>query len=118
MKDKVKIIACDFDGTLFEDDHPKIGKPRIEVIEWVKRQKALGHKIVLWTCREGDMLREAVEASYKFGITFDGINENIRELKFHYLGQHKIIADIYLDDKALKVNEINNLIDASDFVKG
>ena len=114
----IKIIAVDFDGTLCTDEYPEIGMPKISVIEWVKRQKDLGHKLVLWTCREGESLQKAVEFAFKLGIRFDAINENIPELKFHYMGQHKIIADIYLDDKALLVKDIVNLENAENFVKG
>jgi hypothetical protein len=72
----------------------------------------------LWTCREGDWLKEAVIACNEHGIQFDAINENIPELKFTYLGQHKIIADIYLDDKALLVKDVVNLDNANNFIKG
>ena len=39
------IIAVDFDGTLCdESEFPKIGKPRQDIINWVKLQKTLEHK--------------------------------------------------------------------------
>lgn len=113
---KVRIICVDFDGTLCEDvGFPTIGLPKLKTINWVKKQKVLGHKIILWTCRESDLLKEAVEWCALQGIVFDAINENIPELKFHPMGHRKAIADIYLDDKAMRVNEVEDLDNASDF---
>lgn len=113
---KSRIIACDFDGTLCEDaEFPKIGEPKKEVIEWIKAQKYIGHKIILWTCRDGSLLRQAVEWCAVQGIFFDAINDNIPECKFHDLGHKKILADIYLDDKAMKVSQVKEIFNASEF---
>lgn len=112
------IIAVDYDGTLCEDKYPDIGEPKANVIEWVKNQRKLGAKLILWSCREGHHLFKAVEWCAKQGIEFDSINENIPELKFSYVGQHKVIADIYLDDKALKVSDVIALPNAEQFQKG
>ncbi len=112
------IIAIDYDGTLCEDKYPQIGEPKLQVIEWVKNQRKAGHKLILWTCREGQVLVDAVNWCYKHGIEFDAINENIPETKYLYVGKSKIIADIYLDDKALKVGDVDALPNAEQFQKG
>ncbi len=114
------IIAVDFDGTLCLDTYPEIGEARVKVVEWVKEQQKLGYKIILWTCREGHLLERAVKWAGERGIVFDAVNENIPELKYMYVGQHKIVADMYLDDKALMCGtvEAGTLPDASNFVKG
>lgn len=112
------IIAVDFDGTLCDDSKfPLIGKERLEVINWVKNQKQLGNQIILWTCREGQYLIDAIEWCKKRGLYFDSINENIPFLKYNLFGQHKILADIYLDDKARSINEIIKLQKIEDFVR-
>ena len=112
------IIAIDYDGTLCEDKYPDIGEPKIQIIDWVKNQRKLGHKLILNTCREGHHLRKAVEWCAEQGIEFDAINQNIPELRYSYVGQHKVIADIYLDDKALKIGDTIALPDSEQFQKG
>jgi hypothetical protein len=105
------VIAIDFDGTLCEDKFPAIGEPRIEVINFVKEVIKAGHKTILWTCRAGLPLVEAVEWCDKQGITFDKINDNLEETKEKWGGNvRKVYADLYIDDKSvhpLKVGEWN-----------
>ena len=73
----------------------------------------------MWTCREGQILLEAVQWCMEQGIKFDAINDNIPEAKYGYLGQHKIIADLYLDDKSGNVQDVvKRYSNAGDFVRG
>jgi hypothetical protein len=96
-----KIIAVDFDGTLCERKYPDIGAPITPVIEYVKERKAAGDIIILWTCRVGVHLENAVEWCKRQGLTFDYINENAPERVGQYGGDtRKISADEYIDDKA------------------
>lgn len=94
-------IAVDFDGTLCNHEFPEIGKPKLEIIEWVLDMQAKGAKLFLWTCRntdeERDYLGEAIEWCAEYGIIFDGINQN----PFQTFYSRKIVADIYLDDRGL-----------------
>lgn len=100
------ILAVDFDGTLVKNgDYPYARNPIIENIEYVKKMKSEGHKLILWTCRELKPLEIAVSWCKEQGIIFDAINENIdKEEKIKGFGYNsrKIYADIYLDDKAMK----------------
>lgn len=101
------ILAIDFDGTLCANLFPKIGNPVKPVIEWCKEHKALGDKLILWTCRTGQELDSAVEWCKKQGLEFDSVNENLEEIIKLYGGDtRKIQADQYLDDKNLLVSEI------------
>lgn len=94
-------IAIDFDGTLCEDAWPDIGAPRMDVIESAKCHKANGHKLILWTCREGEMLGKAVEWCKRYGLEFDAVNANIPERTEAYGNDcRKVGADEYWDDKA------------------
>jgi len=96
------IIAVDFDGTLFKIDFPNIGEPIWETINWVKKQKENGNTLILWTCRENDYLKQALEACKSVGLEFDHINENTSELNELYGNDsRKVGADLYLDDKGL-----------------
>ena len=47
-----KVIAIDFDGTLFENKWPEIGMPIAPNINRAKNEKANGAVLILWTCRE------------------------------------------------------------------
>ena len=103
----MKRIAVDFDGTLFTDEYPKIGKPKWRVINWCKERKEKGDVLILWTCREGESLREAVEMCREVGLVFDYVNQNDASLKKQFgNGCRKVGADIYLDDKAMRIEDI------------
>lgn len=103
----MKRIAVDFDGTLFTDEYPKIGKPKWRVINWCKERKEKGDVLILWTCREGESLREAVEMCREVGLVFDYVNQNDAYLKKQFGNDcRKVGADIYLDDKAMRIEDI------------
>lgn len=98
-----KIIAFDFDGTLVENKYPWIGQVRIQYVEMAKLHKKDGDKIILWTCREGDMLTAAVNfCKDKLGLEFDAVNDNLPE-NIELFGNNcrKIFADVYVDDRAM-----------------
>jgi len=92
------IIAIDFDGTIVEHKFPKIGEPRKNVFRVLKQLKKDGHKLILWTCRDGKYLDEAVDFCKENGIEFDAINNNI---KSGFMPLPKIYADLYIDDRGL-----------------
>ena len=100
------VIATDFDGTLCEHNFPKIGKPYIETINWLIKYKKQGHQIILWTCREGQKLQEAILWCKGYGLEFDAVNENVLEQKNQDYAIRKVYADIYLDDRSLNPLEI------------
>ena len=94
------IIAVDFDGTLCADLYPGIGAPNQRLIFVLKQLKARGAKLILWTCRCGEPLSEAVGWCKKHGLTFDAVNENLPEVLEKYgTDSRKITADLYIDDK-------------------
>ena len=101
-----KVITVDFDGCLCEDAYPDIGKAIPSTIARVLCEKALGTKIILWTCREGMELDAAIEWCRQHKIVFDAINENLPERIEQYgTNPRKIGADEYWDDKAVRVPE-------------
>lgn len=103
---KSKIIAVDFDGTLFEEiNFPSAGRPIVGVIEYVRHEQENGAKIILWTCRVGEALDIAVEMCKNVGIIFDAVNENLPEvIECFGSDSRKIFAHEYIDDKAIVVN--------------
>lgn len=54
--------AVDFDGTLCENAYPEIGAPNLPLIDKLISRRRLGAKIILWTCREGEMLTRVKSA--------------------------------------------------------
>jgi 2-hydroxy-3-keto-5-methylthiopentenyl-1-phosphate phosphatase len=100
------IIAVDFDGTLCENDWPEIGKANINLINNLKLCKNnYGDKVILWTCRTGELLDDAVKWCEEHGLIFDTVNENLPEVIEEMGGDtRKIFADVYIDDKALGEN--------------
>ena len=92
------IVAVDFDGTLSLDaQYPNIGRFNTHLYEALMKLKGIGWSIVLWTCREGKELREAVIWCANNGLEFDAINENPSHVPFK---SRKVVADMYIDDRA------------------
>ena len=54
------IIAVDFDGTLSMGPYPEIGNPKPYAVEMMNKLKDDGHYIILWTCRRGERLEDAL----------------------------------------------------------
>ena len=80
----MKIIAVDFDGCLCESKWPNIGEPHNEVIHELIREQANGAKLILWTCREGQLLQAAVMWCLNRGLKFDAVNDNLPEMQELY----------------------------------
>ena len=100
------VIVVDFDGTLVENgDYPFARNPIIKNIQYIKKMKSEGHKIILWTCREKESLENAIKFCDYYDIELDVINENVDiegKIKSFGYNSRKVYADIYLDDKAMK----------------
>lgn len=89
------VIAIDFDGTITEkNEFPYIGKVREYAFEAIKNLQSHGHKCILWTCRCGQSLNEAIQFLLDNGVKMDGYNANVYPLE-----SRKIVADVYVDDK-------------------
>lgn len=98
------IYAIDFDGTLCHSIFPQIGEPMQPMIDRVKELKQVGHTLILWTCRVGEELAQAVEWCQEQGLQFDYINENASDTLAQYgTDPRKISADHYIDDKSILI---------------
>lgn len=96
------IFAVDFDGVLCHDEWPKIGEPMEYNIECIKALRSFGNKVILWTCRSGLRLDQAIEWCRVRGLEFDAVNENLIEAVVAFGGDtRKIYADYYIDDRAI-----------------
>ena len=112
------IIAVDFDGILCENEFPDIGSPNYDVISLIRRLIDQGHEVVLWTTRNGDELKNAVNWCTDYGLHFCNINgpapSNEAQFKDIYPTQsRKIYADVYIDDHNIEflASSVNNAID-------
>lgn len=95
-------IAVDFDGTIVEHAYPAIGKELPFAIDTLKRLQENGHRIILWSVREGKQLDEAVEYCHKHGLDFYAVNSDFPNASWSESGvSRKIKADIYIDDRNL-----------------
>lgn len=95
-----KIYAVDFDGTLNLGKYPVLGQPNLELFNYLIDRQQTGDMIILWTCREGDLLKSAVKYCKNYGIAFDAINDNVQENKDRWGNNtRKVFADYYIDDK-------------------
>lgn len=99
------VFAVDFDGTLSFGQWPECGPGNNGLIDFLKRRKASGDKLILWSCREGLDLSAAVDWCSENGLTFDAINDNLPEIIEKYgINSRKISCDFYIDDKSLSGN--------------
>lgn len=106
MKDKLKkilenpndkLIAVDLDGTLCEGEFWGEGEPvpKKETIEKVWEWYKKGAHIIIYTARQPIYYKETQSWLVKHGVPFHGITMQV-----------KIGADIYIDDKALNVEDL------------
>jgi hydroxymethylpyrimidine pyrophosphatase-like HAD family hydrolase len=95
------IIAVDFDGTIVEHRYPAIGKERPFATDTLKKLIMDGHRLILWTVREGRLLEEAVDFCRERGVEFYAVNrdypEEEKEHNKHY--SRKLKADVWIDDR-------------------
>lgn len=73
------IIAVDFDGTIVEHRYPAIGKELPFATSTLRQLMEDGHRLILWTVREGDLLQEAVDFCEQRGVSFFAVNKDFEE---------------------------------------
>ncbi len=96
------IIALDFDGTMVKHEYPNIGEPLPMFLYYMDLAKELYQpKIILWTCRSGKPLEQAVEFCAQYGIDLWGVNANPQQ--HEWSTSAKAYATIYIDDRNLGI---------------
>ena len=94
------IIAVDFDGTIVEHRYPAIGKEIPFAIDTLKKLQEEGHRLILWSVRENELLDEAVEFCRQRGLEFYAVNTNYPEEQVgHQYFSRKLKADVFIDDR-------------------
>ena len=99
----IMLIAVDFDGTIVEHRYPNIGKELPFAIASLRKLQEEGHRLILWTAREGELLQEAIDFCAKRGLEFFAINSNYpgEEVDEAGIRARKLHADLFIDDRAV-----------------
>lgn len=96
-------IAIDFDGTIVEHKYPKIGSEIPFATDTLKMLIKDGHRLILWSVREGELLQEAVEWCHTKGVDFWAVNkdypEEEKDKNNHF--SRKLKVDMFIDDRNL-----------------
>lgn len=107
--EKPNIIAVDYDSTIDFAGFPNVGKVDVKALNTLKKLKSEGWKLILWTCRSGEPLDNAVEYCKSLGLEFDAVNENIEEIKKAGFNSPKVLADYYIDDRAMGFYDMDTI---------
>lgn len=99
ISSKKPVLAIDFDGTIVENKYPSIGKPKLFAFETLKKLQKKGFVLILWTYRDGESLKEAVDFCKKKGVEFYAVNKSYPEEEYTNSMSRKINADIFIDDR-------------------
>jgi len=92
------ILAIDFDGTCVTHEYPNVGKD-IGAVPVLKELVNLGHKLILFTMRDGEQLEDAINWFKDNNITLYSVGINPSQ-KF-WTKSNKCYANLYIDDAAL-----------------
>lgn len=93
-------IAVDFDGTIVTHAYPAIGKERPFAVQTLKMLQREGHRIVMWSVREGELLDEAVEWCRQRGLEFYAVNKDYpEETAEHAQYSRKLKVEMFIDDR-------------------
>lgn len=96
-------IAVDFDGTICKHHYPQIGPEIPFAIDTLKKLQEDGHKLILWSVREGALLDEAIDWCKQRGLTFYAVNRDYpeeEEMKNNHFSR-KLKVDMFIDDRNL-----------------
>lgn len=94
------IIAVDFDGTLCSGPYPTIGDPIPDAVKTMQMLHNDGHTLIIWTCRCGELLIDAINWMLQHKIPFDRVNDHDPENVARYKNNaRKVYAHVYIDDK-------------------
>lgn len=107
-------VAIDFDGTLCDHEYPAIGKIKPGAREALEAIRKSGYRIIIWSCRtcnwatdvfgvdenSSTLERKHVQAMIAWlkdnQIPYDEIDDGTKG---------KPMADIYIDDKAIRFRD-------------
>ena len=95
------LIAVDFDGTIVTHKYPAIGEEIPFAVDTLKMLRQDGHKLILWSVREGELLDAAVQWCHERGLEFYAVNrdypEETTDNNPHF--SRKLKVDVFIDDR-------------------
>lgn len=95
-----KVIAIDFDETITDNTpYPITGVVRPKAKEYITKLYDKGYVLVLWTCRSGKYLTDAINVLSENDLLdkFTLING---DTMVRQIPSRKIVADFYIDDRS------------------
>ena len=93
-------IAVDFDGTIVEHRYPGIGREIPFAVDTLKMLARDGHRLILWSVREGRLLDEAVAWCRERGLEFYAVNKDYpEEERNHDHYSRKLKVELFIDDR-------------------
>ena len=93
-------IAVDFDGTIVEHRYPEIGREIPFATDTLKMLIKEGHRLILWSVREGKLLDEAVEWCRERGVEFYAVNKDYpEEGREDRNFSRKLKGEMFIDDR-------------------
>lgn len=93
-------IAVDFDGTIVEHRYPEIGREVPFATDTLKMLIKEGHRLILWSVREGKLLDEAVEWCRDRGVEFYAVNKDYpEEGREDRNYSRKLKVEMFIDDR-------------------
>lgn len=104
------IIAVDFDKTICDGGWPDTSKGRLRLSTVTRMAQVLKERpnteFILWTCRHGKSLQDAITFVRKHKLPIEIFNEQHPHTLNRIKGSgdwRKILADEYWDDKAVRI---------------
>ena len=95
------VFAIDFDGTIVVNKFPAIGAEITHTTNFIRKyiQSNPHNQWVLWTMREGEVLRNALDWLEDHDLKPDAVNDNVKQLQEEWGNNpRKVYADFYIDD--------------------
>ena len=97
-----KIAIIDFDGTLCKFMFPKVGPPEPGVKKAIERLKEKGYIIKIHSCRTAKYWGNNRERIVHIELILKFLTDNEIPYDELILDMDKPIADVYIDDRAIK----------------
>jgi len=95
-------IAVDFDGTIVTHEYPKIGKELPFATQTLRMLQEDHHRLILWSCREGELLEDAINWLKERGVEMYAYNRDYPEETTDSKDwSRKLKVDMFIDDRNL-----------------
>jgi len=111
-------VVFDLDGTICEQMDPKgymFAKPDQDMVDFINDLYVAGHYIIIFTARGMGTNNGNMIAAYEQWYTLTELQLKNWGLRYHELQLGKPNADLYIDDKAFRMD--NNLDELKKLIK-